>query len=208
MMTVQDIEPAEAASKNSLSAKAREVHMPGEAGIWIFIIGDMTLYMVLFFAFMLDRAKSVEFFTSCQQVLHPNIGGINMVILLISSLFVALGVRGMRLNIAGKRAPILFGLAFLCGAAFVFNKYIEYSGLLSQGITPLLNLFFTWYWMLTLLHLVHLLGGMGCLIYLYNVSRKPQIDAADIRGCESAGCFWHAVDLLWVVLFPLLYLMR
>lgn len=191
-----------------LFGEAREVHMPGEVGIWIFILGDMTLYMVLFFAFMLDRSHGVEFFTSCQQVLHPNIGGLNMVILLVSSLFVALGVRGMRYKISESKAPMLFGLAFLCGAAFVVNKYFEYSSLLNQGISPLLNIFFTWYWMLTLLHLVHLLGGMGCLVYMFNVSRKPQVDEADIRGCESAGCFWHAVDLLWVVLFPLLYLMR
>jgi nitric oxide reductase NorE protein len=191
-----------------LFGKDREIHMPGEIGIWIFILGDMTLYMVLFFAFMVDRSKAIEFFTSCQRYLHPNIGGINMLILLVSSVFVAVGVRALRLNISKKAPPILFALAFLCGAVFVFNKYIEYSGLLGLGITPMINLFFTWYWCLTLLHLAHLLGGMGCLVYMINVSRKSKVDETDIRGCESAGCFWHAVDLLWVVLFPLLYLMR
>jgi nitric oxide reductase NorE protein len=200
--------PAEAGLKNVLFGSSRQIHMPGETGIWIFIIGDMTLYLVLFWAFMIDRSESVEFYTSCRQVLHPNIGGINMLILLVSSLAVALGVNALRKKIYKQRVPILFGFAFLCGAAFVFNKYIEYSDLLGRGISPLINTFFTWYYMLTLLHLVHLLGGMGCLVYMFNVSRKLKVDEADIRGCESAGCFWHAVDLLWVVLFPLLYLMR
>jgi len=191
-----------------LLGKERVAHLPGEIGIWIFILGDMTLYLVLFWAFMVDRSTKVEFFTSCQQVLHPNIGGINMLILLVSSVAVALSVMALRSKMFKKQVPILLSFAFLCGVAFIFNKYIEYSDLLSMGITPLINTFFTWYYLLTVLHLLHLVGGMGCLIYMFKVSKKPENSEADIRGCESAGCFWHAVDLLWVCIFPILYLMR
>ena len=131
-----------------------------------------------------------------------------MILLLVSSVFVAIGVRVMRLKLSEKLPPILFALAFVCGAVFVGNKIFEYHDLLHLGITPLINIFFTWYWMLTMLHLTHLLAGMGCLLFMYNVARNSNLEPSDIRNCESAGCFWHAVDLLWVVLFPLLYLMR
>lgn len=194
--------------KSDLFERNRKIHMPGEAGIWIFILGDMTLYCGLFISFMVDRTKDVELFNHCSSTLHPNIGGINMLLLLVSSLAVALGVRAVREKITEKRAPMLFTLAFLCGIGFVVNKYFEYSGLAGVGITPFTNPFYIWYYILTLLHLTHLLAGMGVLIFLFNVGRKCRHDEIDVRGLESGACFWHTVDLLWVVLFPLLYLMR
>lgn len=182
--------------------------MPGEIGIWIFIFGDMTLYVGLFISFMLDRLKNVELFKLGARTLHPTTGFINMLLLLISSLAVALGVRAVREKMAEKRAPIFFALAFLCGVGFIINKYFEYRGLFSLGFTPNYNVFYTWYYILTLLHLTHLVAGMCVLIFCFNVSRKRQREEFDVRGLESGTSFWHAVDLLWVVLFPLLYLMR
>ncbi|MEW6442202.1 MAG: cytochrome c oxidase subunit 3 [bacterium] len=182
-------------------------HVPGEAGIWIFILGDMTLYIFLFAGFMADRMKAVELFNQSASTLHIGIGGINTLLLLTSSLAVVFGVRAVRERIA-KHAPMLFALAFLCAAGFVFNKYIEYSDLVGNGFTPYSNRFYLWYYILTGIHLTHLVAGMWVLVYLFRVAQKAQREEVTIRGVESGASFWHAVDLLWVVLFPLLYLMR
>jgi nitric oxide reductase NorE protein len=133
-------------------------------------------------------------------------------LLLTSSLLVALGVRAVRERIVPHRAPLLFAGAFLCGLGFVFDKYLEYSGLVGQGLVPVTNTFFTYYYVLTGIHLTHVLGGMCVLLYLWRAARRPIGDAEDfrirVRGVENGASFWHVVDLLWIVLFPLLYLVR
>lgn len=199
---------AKTACKPRLFQRKGEVHIPGEAGVWIFVLGDITLYVGLFLSFMTDRMKNVELFNQSAVTLHPTIGLINMILLLTSSLAVVLGVRAVREKIAEKLAPTLFAAAFLCGAGFVVNKYFEYSDLVSMGFVPFKNLFYVWYYILTGLHLTHLLGGMCILVFLFNVSRKRPREEGDARLLESGASFWHAVDLLWVILFPLLYLMR
>jgi nitric oxide reductase NorE protein len=183
-------------------------HVPGEAGIWIFIFGDMCLYGALFVSFMHDRAKHPDRFNQSAGTLHTSFGAINTVLLLTSSLCVALGVRAVREQIAVKRAPILFRLAFVCGAAFVFNKYLEYSDLISSHHTPGRNTFYTYYFVLTGIHLTHLVAGMCVLVFLRRMSLKDAWQANDIRAIESGASFWHVVDLLWIVLFALLYLVR
>ena len=194
---------------SSVFGKDRKTHLPGELGIWILIIGDLTLYCVLFLTFMGERSKHVDLFNeAAATATHPTVGGINMLLLLFSSLTVAIGVKAVREQIAEKRAPVLFALAFLCGLMFVLNKVYEYSSMVIAGATPVANLFLSWYYVLTGLHLLHLLGGMGCLIFMYRLTKKIDRGPNDVRNMENAATFWHAVDLLWVVLFPLLYLMR
>jgi nitric oxide reductase NorE protein len=187
-------------------------HVPGEAGIWIFILGDMALYAALFASFMVDRSRDVETFNRSAATLHTTIGAINTLLLLTSSLFVALGVRAVRERIVAHRAPLLFAGAFLCGVGFVANKYVEYGALVHDGLVPVTNAFFTYYFVLTGIHLTHVLAGMCVLVYLWRVSSISRAGATDhrglVRGVENGASFWHVVDLLWVVLFPLLYLVR
>jgi nitric oxide reductase NorE protein len=187
-------------------------HVPGEAGIWIFILGDMTLYAALFGSFMFDRRIDVETFNRSAALLHTGIGALNTLLLLTSSLFVALGVRAVRDGIAPARGPILFAGAFLCGAGFVADKCVEYSGLVQQGLLPTTNTFFTYYYVLTGIHLTHVLAGMCVLVYLWRVAKanlvQPREVTGFVRGVENGASFWHVVDLLWIVLFPLLYMVR
>lgn len=187
-------------------------HVPGEPGIWIFILGDMTLYAALFGSFMIDRSAEVASYDASAAALHTGIGAINTLLLLTSSAFVVLGVRSVRERIAVELAPLLFGAAFLCGACFVFDKYLEYRELLAAGWHPMSNGFFTYYYVLTGIHLTHVLAGMCVLVYLWRVAVKSRGGSPDpvrmIRGVENGASFWHVVDLLWIVLFPLLYLVR
>src|SRR5262245_59916698 len=102
-------------------------HVPGETGIWIFILGDMTLYAVLSACFMLDRTKDPALFDRSANTLHTTFGAVNAFLLLTSSLCVALGVRAVREHVT-RYAPALFVAAFVCASGFVINKYFEYSG--------------------------------------------------------------------------------
>jgi hypothetical protein len=108
-------------------------HVPGEAGIWIFIFGDMTLYALLSACFMMDRRKNPGLFDQSANTLHTTFGAVNAFLLLASSLLVALGVRAARERIT-RYAPVLFAGAFVCASGFVINKYFEYSGLLRAVI--------------------------------------------------------------------------
>lgn len=181
-------------------------HVPGEAGIWIFILGDMSLYATLFGSFMVDRSKDPAVFDAASATLHTAFGAINTLLLLTSSLVVALGIRSLRTGIGRKHAPKLFAVAIACALGFVLNKYLEYHALLSDGHDPTDNAFYTYYYILTGIHLTHLLAGTGVLVFLYRISRKPVFSQRDLRAAESGASFWHVVDLLWIVLFPLLYL--
>ena len=179
-------------------------HVPGEAGIWIFIFGDMTLYALLSACFMLDRRKQPALFDQSANTLHTTFGAVNAFLLLASSLLVALGVRAAREHTT-RYAPVLFTGALVCASGFVINKYFEYSGLVRAGHPPTENVFYTYYYVLTGIHLTHLLAGMCVLVYLRQVSKRV---APPIRAVESGASFWHVVDLLWMVLFSLLYLVR
>jgi nitric oxide reductase NorE protein len=180
--------------------------VPGEAGIWIFILGDMTLYGVLFASFMSARSKDPALFDRSATTLHTTFGAINTFLLLTSSLAVALAVRAVRERIMTNRAPMLIGVAWVCGFGFVLNKYLEYSALIRAGHQPGKNVFYEYYYVLTGIHLTHLMAGMVVLVVIRRISRKKDLQAKDVRAIETGASFWHVVDLLWMVLFPLLYL--
>jgi nitric oxide reductase NorE protein len=186
---------------------SRAGHVPGEAGIWIFILGDMTLYGALFASFLYDRGADPELFDRSAGTLHMSFGAINTLLLLTSSILVVYGIRSVRQGLS-RRGPLFFRLALACGAGFVVNKFLEYSDLLRSGHEPTDNGFYTYYYVLTGIHLTHLLAGMCVLVFLYKVARKDAREERDLRASESGASFWHVVDLLWVVLFPLLYLVR
>lgn len=183
-------------------------HVPGEIGIWIFILGDMTLYLALFGSFIVDRGRDPELFNRSAGTLHIPFGAANTLLLLTSSLFVALGIRATRERIVPRRAPVLFAGAIACSVGFVVNKFFEYRDLLRADLVPTRNTFYTYYYVLTGIHLTHLLAGTAVLIFLFRVSKRSFRKPGDIRAMESGASFWHVVDLLWVVLFPLLYLVR
>lgn len=179
--------------------------MPGEAGIWIFLFGDMVVFGVFFGTFMFQRAKAPALFDQSRQTLSILIGLSNTLILLTSSLLVVTGIRAIRSDqrmIA--RMLVLAGLG--CGLAFVGLKAVEYSVKVHQGHTPSQNAFYLYYFILTGLHLFHVVIGIAVLTALSASVRRIQPGSASLAIAEGGACFWHLVDLLWIVLFPLLYL--
>lgn len=182
-------------------------HLPGEEGTWVLILGDMTVFAVFFATYLYYRGEQPELFAESAQSLEPGFGVINTLLLLTSSLCVVIGIRAVRRR-RTRLPPALFAGSLACGLGFSAVKFVEYRELLSAGITPATNSFFMYYFVLTGLHFFHLVLGMGVLVYLIRVSRLPELGARRLAFMEGGACFWHMVDLLWIVLFPLLYLVR
>jgi nitric oxide reductase NorE protein len=181
--------------------------VPGEEGIWIFVLGDMTVFALFFATFMYSRGKNRALFAHDHADLHVALGTINTVLLLSSSLLVVLAVQRV---LKGRRegAPQLIAGALGCGAGFVVVKAIEWTQLFAAHKGVGSGEFFSYYFMFTGIHLLHVLIGMAFLSRLILVIRKPEFADKQERLCETGGIFWHMVDLLWVVLFALFYLVR
>jgi nitric oxide reductase NorE protein len=186
----------------------RAKHLPGEEGTWIFILGDMTVFALLFGVFIQARSKDPALFDHASAQLNQNYGAVNTLFLLTSSLFVITGIRAIRDHIQ-KVAMWCFIGAMACGFGFLTLKVLEYHHELSRGLNPAKNDFFMYFFVLTGLHAFHLIIGMAVLTFLVVQSRRPEPPSEKrFAFIEGGACFWHMVDLLWIVLFPLLYLMK
>lgn len=181
--------------------------MPGEVGIWVFIFGDMMVFSLFFMVFLYYRALDIPTFMSSQALLNLNYGAVNTILLLTSSWFVALGLHSARIA-KSKLASQLFSLAFLCGIGFGLVKFFEWGEKIRAGYTLTSNDFFMYYYIFTGIHFLHVIIGLGVLAFLIVKARAGKCAADDIQTYESGGAYWHMVDLLWIVLFPLLYLVK
>ncbi|ODQ96447.1 cytochrome c oxidase subunit 3 [Mycolicibacterium holsaticum] len=183
-------------------------HIPGEPGIWIVLFGDLTMFTVIFVVYLHERGKAPSLFADSQAALNSTFGAINTLVLLTSSLLVVLATRAMQRENLRRWAPRLTIGAFAVGALFVLIKVIEYREKVIAGITPTTNEFFMYYFVLTGLHLAHVLLGLAVLTVLWLLARRPAHTKTQIAYFEGGACFWHMVDLLWIVIFPLLFLVR
>lgn len=180
-------------------------HIPGDSSMWFFVIGDLIIFGAYFVAYVYYRGQQPALFLESQARLNLDIGAANTVVLLTSSLFVALGTSAAR---SGKTTDgvRLFGIALALGAAFPVLKLFEYVPEIVAGITPGTNLFFMYYFVMTGLHLCHVMLGLVILSFVVRNLRGTA--APKISFVETAATYWHMVDVLWLVLFALLYVMR
>ena len=177
-------------------------HIPGEPGLWIFLLGDMIMFSVFFGFIAVLHGRHPATFRTSQQALHPGLGLLNTLLLLTAS---ALVVRGLRQLRAGRPARTL-PWALLCALGFAAIKGCEYALVIRDGHTPSSNDFFMYYFVFTGIHLAHLTIGLGALTVLIVLSRRPARSRGALLVAEGAAAYWHMVDLLWLVLFPLFYL--
>ncbi|HZZ51698.1 MAG TPA: cytochrome c oxidase subunit 3 [Pseudonocardia sp.] len=181
--------------------------LPGMEGIWVFIGADSVIFAVLFGSFMHDRHRSVALFEASRHTLNFNLGGLDTLILLTSSWLVALAVQTVKRGELDRTPRFLLGGA-LTGLLFVISKSVEYSEKFIAGITPATDPFYMWYFVLTGIHLLHVLAGTSLLIYVWTRARARVYRPDSRVMLECVASFWHLVDLLWIVIFPLLYLQR
>jgi nitric oxide reductase NorE protein len=177
------------------------------ASIWTFVTADVMAFGFFFLLFMLERSYDPGLFNQGAAQLSARLGLLNTLILITSGWFMALAVQAAR---AGNRGLVRsrLALAFGVGSGFAVTKAFEYGAKISHGITLLSNEFFTFYFFLTGLHFFHFLVGMGVLAMLWFRAGREAPDGLLCGWIESGGIYWHMVDLLWIVLFPLLYLLR
>lgn len=190
-----------------MSVPRREHRIPGEAGTWVFIFGDLTVFAFMFGVFLYYRGQDPAVFEAARAQMVQGYGVVNTLVLLTSSLLVVAGVRAVR---GGARAigERLFLAATGCGLLFASVKYFEYHDKLSHGFKPATNDFWMYYFTFTGVHLFHVIIGIGMLIGLSRLARRGTLDVRATALLEGGACFWHMVDLLWIVLFALFYLAR
>jgi nitric oxide reductase NorE protein len=196
-------------TESALNTQANEGHqeIPCEVGIWVFVLGDMFVFGLFFTVFVYYRGLDLEVFRTSQATLNQNYGALNTLLLLFSSWFVVLAVIDVREH-AARYAARLLGLAMLCGLGFSVVKFVEYGEKLRAGLGIMTNDFYMYYYIFTGLHFVHVIIGLGVLIYLWSMVQAGVKSAGELRIFESGAIYWHMVDLLWIVLFPLLYLLQ
>ena len=183
----------------------RTAHMPGDGAMWVMVLGDFVFFGAYFIIFMIHRAMAPQEFLEAQQHLNLTIGVLNTLVLLTSSWFIARGVQAAR---AGDHdgALRLTYLGGACGVLFILIKAYEWSAKVAQGHSMPSNEFFMFYYMLTGVHLFHV--GLGLLILGIVVRELRNPRRRRMSMVESGATYWHMVDLLWIVIFGLLYVMR
>lgn len=179
-------------------------HLPGDIHMWVMVLGDLVVFGGYFVIFMIYRSMNPDEFLLAQQHLDINIGVLNTVILLTSSWFVARSVLATR---AGRHdsAVRLIWAGGLCGVLFIAFKSYEWVEKIGAGHTNS-DMFYSFYYVLTGVHLVHVVLGLIVLGVLVRELRNPGRRRTSL--VESGAVYWHMVDLLWVVIFALLYVMR
>lgn len=183
-------------------------HVPGEPGIWVLLFGDMMVFTVLFTVYLHQRGAKPGLFAESQGALNRALGATNTLVLLTSSLLVVFATRALRSRDQRHLARPLTLAGVLVGSCFVAIKAFEYHEKVAAGITPSTNEFFMYYFVLTGLHLAHVIIGLIVLTVLSTLARKPEPTKTHIAFFEGGACFWHMVDLLWIVIFPLIFLVR
>lgn len=173
--------------------------------MWVFVLGDLVIFGAYFVIFMVYRAQQRELFLASQQHLSLNIGVVNTLVLIASSWFVARGVQAAR-TAQHAQAVRLTACGGACGVLFIAIKAYEWTSKISHGLTFPHDDFFMFYYLLTGIHLFHVLLGLVILgVVIVNLRNCTQ---RRISTAEAGATYWHMVDLLWIVIFALLYVMR
>ncbi|MCH9682448.1 MAG: cytochrome c oxidase subunit 3 family protein [Deltaproteobacteria bacterium] len=191
-------------------------------GMWVFLSTEILMFSGLFLAYFIVRMHYPDMVLAAHEHLNKTMGGINTVVLITSSLTMALAVRAAQVgDTPAIKRNILLTIAF--AFTFMVVKYFEYTAKIEHGMLPGKfynaaehgyyieghpHIFFAVYFCMTGLHGVHVLIGIGVLTWIYLRANKGHFGPNYYTPVENVGLYWHLVDLVWIFLFPLLYLVR
>ncbi|HER08296.1 MAG TPA: cytochrome c oxidase subunit 3 family protein [Bacteroides sp.] len=184
-------------------------------GMWLFIFTELLLFGGLFVVYSVYRYLHSQAFHLAARELDVFTGTLNTVILLVSSMTVAMSTTAIRKK--DKRTTLLLiAVTLVLAAVFLVNKYFEWGGKISHGLYPgssILDelgkgdtLFFGLYFFMTGLHALHIIVGMVVLGFMFVFVWKDKITHDNFQQLENGGLYWHLVDVIWIFLFPLFYL--
>ena len=186
-------------------------------GMWLFIFTEILLFGGLFIVYSVYRYMHPVEFHLAHEELSVTIGFINTIILLISSMTVAMSITALQLG-NKKLSLIMLALTMLLAVVFLVNKYFEWGAKIHHDIYPgsdfLMSLskgdmlFFGLYFFMTGLHAVHIIIGLVLLSVVYAKIKNGSVNQNRYSLLENGGLYWHLVDLIWIFLFPLFYLIH
>lgn len=194
-------------------------YMASKQGVWLFLVTEILMFGGLFVAFAIYHGIYPEVFAAGAKFVDWRLGATNTVVLITSSLTMALGIYYIQVG-KPKLASANLAFTILCGFAFMFIKYIEYSHKLHEGLAPSKfftyegdmvangKLYFGFYYTMTGLHGVHVLIGMGLIAWVLIRNMRGDFNPKYYTAVEGVGLFWHLVDLIWIYLFPMFYLLK
>lgn len=181
--------------------------LPGDLAIWIFIFAELLVFGVFFIAYAFTRASNVEMFNQYQRTLNTETGVANTLLLITASYFVVRAVHEIQADDV-RRCVNWLAAALLCGGGFLILKVMEFSEKFGAGISLSTNSFYFFYLSLTFFHFMHVILGMIILAAVMLKARRGSYSAEEHTGVETGASYWHMVDLVWIILFPLVYIIR
>ncbi|RYZ85636.1 MAG: cytochrome c oxidase subunit 3 family protein [Proteobacteria bacterium] len=198
---------------------AEHEYQTSKEGIWLFMVTETLMFGGLFIGYSIFHNIYPEMFAEGAQQLDWRMGFINTLVLIFSSLTMALGIYYLQKD-QPKKAVTSLAITILCGAIFMFIKYLEYSHKFEHGFLPgrmldlakthaqhaNLGMYFGFYYCMTGLHGIHVLLGMGLITWVMMRTMRGDFNSRYYTAVEGVGLFWHVIDLIWIFLFPLLYL--
>lgn len=177
---------------------------PGGILIWSLVLIELLTFTVASVALLISSRSDPQAFHESRLLLKPVYGLINTVFLLCSGYFMATSLENLKVgNIA--RSHRLLWFAIVGGGLFLALKALEYSEKISHGLTLGHDTFFTFYWLLTCFHVMHVLVGLVILL-IFSLRPKSPTKPVKLEDYEAGAAFWHMCDLIWLILFPILYL--
>lgn len=182
-------------------------HLSGDLAMWFIVAIEMLTFGLLFIVFSVARAKDPATFHAGQSTLDLPLGAANTALLLTGSWCAARGVQALRGGSVGAGARWLWSTAAF-GGGFLLAKGVEYRQKFSAGYDLETDTFWTFYYVLTGFHFMHVAAAALLLAAMAWLAPRRGWGRSDTHAPETAAVFWHMVDLLWVVLFPLVYVLR
>lgn len=198
---------------------AEHEYSASKQGIWLFLVTEILMFGGLFVAYAIYHGQYPEVFTAGAKFVDWRLGAINTVVLITSSLSMALGIYYIQMS-RPKLAAANLAFTIFCGGIFMGIKYVEYSHKLHEGLAP--SKFFTYsgemvpngmmyfgfYYTMTGLHGLHVLIGMGLIGWVLIRTLRGDFSPRYYTAVEGVGLFWHLIDLIWIYLFPMFYLLK
>jgi cytochrome c oxidase subunit III len=185
-------------------------------GMWLFLATEILLFGGLFVGYGIMHGLHREAFAAAHHHLNRLMGATNTIVLLLSSWTMVMAVHSASKN--RRKATIIFLIVtLLCAGTFMVVKYFEYSEKFHHGLLPGKFysgetdppgqfMFFSFYFMMTGLHGIHVLGGMGAILWVLRRAIRGDFTSRYYTPVDMVGLYWHLVDMIWIYLFPLMYL--
>ncbi len=180
---------------------------PGGILIWLILSVEILTFLLAIISFMYSRSQQIEVFNLAQAHLNPTLGTLNTIILITSGFFMAKTIHTVKKN-ENKKANQFIMFSAILGVLFLLIKSFEYYHKIDLGFTLRSNTFFTYYWFLTGFHFLHVLIGVILLLAIKPSIKKGKYNSKEFLDVETVATFWHMCDIIWILIFPVIYLMH